>query len=228
MLPLHGRGNKGGEGSGVKVIAYEVPKDPKQKWNYTVIDESMHMTHNLEVVDNGNSELLYIGGKEGVKQFSFEGKRWAPVKGAEWIVTGKSFGEVRAGTMQGKQKVLAGVEPMHGNSLTVYPSGKDTQRSILNEDLNQGHALAVKDLLGTGADQIVVGWREPNKENKVGIKIYVLQDAKGNSWKDFWIDNNGMACEDLQVADLNDDGKKDIIAAGRATHNLKIYWNKSK
>jgi len=228
MLPLHGRGNKGGEGSGVKVIAYEVPKDPKQKWNYTVIDESMHMTHNLEVVDIGKSELLYIGGKEGIKQFSFDGKRWTPVKGTEWIVNGKSFGEVRAGTTQSKQKILAGVEPMHGNSLTVYPVGKETQRSVLNEDLNQGHALAVKDLLGTGTDQIVVGWREPNKENKVGIKIYVLQDAKGNAWKDFWIDDNGMACEDLQVADLNDDGKKDIIAAGRATHNLKIYWNRSK
>jgi hypothetical protein len=36
-----------------------------------------------------------------------------------------------------------------------------------------------------------------------------------------------MACENLKVADLNDDGKPDIIAAGRATNNLKIYWNKS-
>jgi hypothetical protein len=43
----------------------------------------------------------------------------------------------------------------------------------------------------------------------------------------FWIDDNGIACEDLQLADLDGDGKKDIIAAGRATHNLKIYWNKN-
>jgi hypothetical protein len=34
-----------------------------------------------------------------------------------------------------------------------------------------------------------------------------------------------MACEDIQVADLNGDGKPDIVAAGRSTHNLKIYWN---
>ena len=34
-----------------------------------------------------------------------------------------------------------------------------------------------------------------------------------------------MATEDIQVADLNDDGKLDIIAAGRATNNLKIYFN---
>ncbi|HKG68984.1 MAG TPA: VCBS repeat-containing protein [Segetibacter sp.] len=34
-----------------------------------------------------------------------------------------------------------------------------------------------------------------------------------------------MACEDLQVMDLNKDGKPDIVASGRSTHNLKIYWN---
>ena len=71
----------------------------------------------------------------------------------------------------------------------------------------------------------MAGWREPNKEGKVGIKIYVAQDDK---WESYWIDDNGMACEDLQVADLNADGKPDIIAAGRATKNLKIYWNKSE
>lgn len=36
-----------------------------------------------------------------------------------------------------------------------------------------------------------------------------------------------MACEDLKIADLNGDGKLDIIASGRATKNLVIYWNES-
>jgi hypothetical protein len=34
-----------------------------------------------------------------------------------------------------------------------------------------------------------------------------------------------MACEDLCLADLDGNGKLDIIAAGRATKNLKIYLN---
>jgi hypothetical protein len=37
-----------------------------------------------------------------------------------------------------------------------------------------------------------------------------------------------MACEDFKVADLNGDGKPDIIAAGRATKNLIVYWNERK
>ena len=87
--------------------------------------------------------------------------------------------------------------------------------------------LGVADLLGAGSNQIVVGWREPNQEKKVGVKIFIPQDAQATQWKDFWIDENTMACEDLQIADLDGDGRKDIVAAGRSSHNLKVYWNKS-
>ncbi len=124
---------------------------------------------------------------------------------------------------------------MHGNELTVYasPDGKAVSsassrnlvRTVLTSDLAQGHALAVADLLASGNEQVIAGWREPNKENKVGIKLFVR--GSGSDWSDYWIDDNDMACEDLQVADLNGDGKADIIAAGRATKNLKIYWNRN-
>jgi hypothetical protein len=229
VLPLHGRGNKDGQGNGVKVIAYEKPKDPKSKWTMRVIDESMHLTHNLDVVPQGNSESIYIGGKEGVKVFAFDGKKWSAPKGAEWLVRNNSFGEVRSA---GKE-FLAAIEPMHGNELTVYirkegnrEAQPELNRVSLTSGLNQGHALATADLLGVGFNQVVAGWREPDKENKVGIKIFVADTPQGKGWKDYWIDDNGMACEDLQIADLNGDGKKDIVASGRATHNLKIYWNK--
>jgi len=126
---------------------------------------------------------------------------------------------------QGHQKFITGIEPMHGNQLTVYTRPDTLSRKVLTSDLNQGHALATADLLGLGSDQIIVGWREPNSEKKVGIKIFVKQ---GEDWENYWVDDNGMAFEDLQIADLDGDGKKDKIAAGRASHNLKIYWNKNK
>ena len=39
------------------------------------------------------------------------------------------------------------------------------------------------------------------------------------------VDDNEMATEDIRIADLNGDGKIDIDAAGRASHNLKVYFN---
>jgi FG-GAP-like repeat len=226
VLPLHGRGNKAGEGLGVRIIAYEMPADPSGTWKHWVIDESMHLTHNMDLFENGNNETLYIGGKEGIKVFSYKVGKWSGAK-QEWLVKGQSFGEIRTGGMTGKHKFVTGIEPMHGNQLTVYSMADSVIRVLLTTDLNQGHALGTSDLLHTGAKEIVVGWREPNQEKKVGVKIFVSQNPQTTRWKDYWIDDNGMACEDLQVADLDSDGRMDIIAAGRATHNLKIYWNKN-
>ena len=127
-------------------------------------------------------------------------------------------------------RFLAAVEPWHGNTLVVYtPSGQGGpwQRSVLADDLREGHGLACADFLGIGSDQIVVGWRNPNAEKKVGIRLYVPPDALGSPWKSHVIDENTMACEDLKVADLDGDGRPDIVASGRSTHNLVIYWNRT-
>jgi hypothetical protein len=115
---------------------------------------------------------------------------------------------------------------MHGDKVVAYLRNQETKRVVIDDDVKEGHALAVADLLGTNSDQVVAGWRLPNKEGKVGIKLYSNKDRQGKQWESQWIDENGMACEDLKVMDLNGDGKKDIIASGRATHNLKIYWNR--
>lgn len=219
MLPLHGVGNKDGQGTPVNVIAYERPNDPKGKWKNTVIDNSMHLTHNLDVVKDGDREIIYIGGKEGMRTLSYEKGKWTSFK-TTYPSPKESFGEIRVGQID--KTLVAGIQPMHGHELVVYLNG---ERSLLAGDLKQGHALAAADLLGMGSDQIVAGWREPNSEGTFGIKIFVRSNDQ--KWISHWVDNNGMACEDLQVADLNGDGKPEIIAAGRSTNNLKIYWNKN-
>jgi hypothetical protein len=192
----------------------------------------MHLTHNLDVVADGKSEVIYVGGKEGIKIFTFQGNKWGAPPSGPWLVSGESFGEVRAG---GK-KFIAGIQPMHGTQLAIYSQEdkkpvsfterQNFNKNILTADLNQGHALAAADVMGTGKVQVIAGWREPDKDGRVGVKIFIPQDDAGTHWQDHWVDNNGMACEDLKVADLNADGKPDIIAAGRATKNLKIYWNR--
>lgn len=99
VLPLHGKGNKNGEGAPVNVLAYNVPKDLKSPWKYSVIDQSMHLTHNMDIVTINNEELLYIAGKEGIKILRYSNKKWLSETGKEWYVQNESFGEVRAGNL---------------------------------------------------------------------------------------------------------------------------------
>jgi hypothetical protein len=37
-----------------------------------------------------------------------------------------------------------------------------------------------------------------------------------------------MACEDLALADLDGDGRLDIVAAGRATRNVVVWFNENQ
>lgn len=218
MLPLHGRDNKGGEGVGVKVIAYEFPKDVRSKWSTVTIADEMHMTHNMDIKEqSGKKTEIYVAGREGVKVITepFTEKKTMTVT----KIDGKDHasGEIRLA-----KNFIVTIQPMHGNKVSLYP--ERGERIILDSSLADGHAIGVADFSNHGYEQIVAGWRNPDKDNLVGIKLYTRKN--GAEWTSEWIDKNGMACEDLQVADLNGDGKADIIAAGRSTKNLKIYWNK--
>ena len=47
-------------------------------------------------------------------------------------------------------------------------------------------------------------------------------------WARHLVDAGGVAVEDAAAADLDGDGDTDIVAAGRATKNVRIYWNELK
>ena len=236
VVPLHGRGNKNGEGAPVKVMLYHPPtplNDPKGEWKSEVIDESMHMTHNFAVLGSG----FMLIGKEGFGiRAKFKGE-WENLFGDEINQSieplFKGAGEVCSGTMSTNNEppyFFSTVEPMHGNELIVYwcPDRTATRiRRVLTDKLVEGHALKCGDLLGVKSDQIVVGWRgNPAKpDNTFGIHLWTPLDATGEHWRESAVDDGGMACEDLQLADLDGDGRPDIIASGRATHNVKLYFN---
>ncbi len=223
VLPLHGRGNKDGKGAGVKLMAYQMPENPTDKWDTVLIDQSMHLTHNMTQSEQQDTTRLWVAGKEGIVRFTYCGQAWQKDR---LPALHQPTGEVSLGTLRPDtpQRFIATIEPMHGNRLVAYLGNDFENRTILYDQMNQGHAIACADLLGLGRDQIVVGWRDPNQEGKVGIKLFVPVDEDGDGWMHFYIDD-GMACEDLKIADLDMDGDLDIVAAGRSTKNLKIYWN---
>ena len=223
VVPLHGLGNANGEGKGVKVLAYDVPKNPKQPWPYQLIDSTLHITHNFEIWEDSDATKVLIGSKEGGKVVSYQKNQWKPT--GQWIGEGLGVGEVRRGYLPNKDAFVAAVAPWHGNQLVVL-NPKTNAKKVLTDRLNQGHALACGDFLGLGYSQIAVGWRNPNPDKKVGIRLFVPKDAAGENWEEFVLDESVMmACEDLLATDLDGDGDLDIIAAGRATLNVLIYWN---
>lgn len=231
VLPLHGCGNTNGEGDGIRFLGYRPQQDPSKEWPTFLINDQFHMAHNFAPVSwpGAAGDSLLVACKEGVHLLRKEGEAWKPER-----LTEKGCGEVRLGKLPDGRRFIATVEPMHGNQVVVNPENSgglwSEKRILLDDTLNQGHALAAADFLGLGYDQVVAGWREPGgPDKKVGLRLYVPTAADGSAWKlHAVIDDNRMACEDLKVADLNGDGKPDLIAAGRATKNLVIYWNERK
>src|SRR5215210_2923537 len=227
VVPLHGRGNVSGEGEGAKVIAYEFPKDVNGQWPMYTLVNDMHLTHNFHLAESTdkNSNGFYLAGKEGIRFITENFKTGAEGKSRQLQGLTYGAGEVRMGKAASGNNFIATIEPMHGDKVVVYPQDDATKRIVLDDKLQEGHALSAADFTGTGSDQVGAGWRTPNKDSTIGIKLYTREDPSGTQWQSQWIDKNGMACEDLQVMDLNKDGKPDIVASGRSTHNLKIYWN---
>ena len=235
VAPLHGRGNKNGEGAGVKVLSYQKPADPKAAWKTSIISDSMHATHNFDIPPTSPSEPenIVLCGREGVVRLS---PTTSGTWNQQWITRHsgdlKGAGEVRWGVFSNGSPYVATIEPMHGNNLCIYvpppegPKDKEWNRLVLDDKLADGHAIACYDLLGLGNRQIIVGWRAMNKiGTRVGVKLFSTTKEDGSGWQQTMIDDNKMACEDAVVADLDGDKDQDIVAAGRGTKNLKVYWN---
>ena len=103
---------------------------------------------------------------------------------------------------------------------------------MIAEPVQWGHAVWSANLDSDDDDELIVGQRDPNKPGATvpkGPGVFVFDPKQGATTLSFdrhTIDDGGMACEDALAADLDGDGRMDIIAGGRATHNVKIYWNR--
>ena len=235
VAPLHGRGTSGPEhwiGNGVRLLALTPSAKPAtEEWNREVIDDSFHIVHNFWVLnfDADDSEELLVASYEGVHLLDRgEDGTWTPTTlGAGYPGEAiRGAGEIKLGTLASGSRYIATVEPWHANNIVIYDEPPDPlatwKRRVTVERLNGGHALWTADLDGDGDEELAFGWRLKGRMpyDKPGVGVYDPGTGKVQI-----VDWGGMATEDLTVADLDGDGRPEIIAAGRATHNLKIYWN---
>jgi hypothetical protein len=241
-IPFYGPGSKGlNSMKPAHLWAFRLPAHPEtDPWPVWKIDETLTMIHGAYVRDidgDGRAEIL-TASREGIHRFDWEGAgakaHWCkrhlaagatPVGDRPDAPRGSS--EVAFGTMGKNRPFLAAIEPWHGNQVVAYfPPGKKASkdafwtRHVLVSSFDQGHGLAVADLAGDGRDEIIAGCRGKNH----CLVMFVPNEA-GNGFRQVEIDKT-MTVDCTLVADINGDGRPDLVVVGGASNKVVWYENK--
>lgn len=249
VAPLKGFQSTGPEFMDAAVHLYALfPGDSPldTPWRKESISVELHLVHNIWPAPQapGLPDQTLIASAEGVYAYyraaqddyrvSFSGGlRYLP----QGDVGKDGAGEIKtvlSGTTFPKIEpvlLMATIEPWHGHQAVVYtPSEKPFHhnRFVLDDQLKGGHAIWFADFDRDGVQDLLVGFREKaGPKDLPGLNIYELHfDFRNNITNDkHVIDDGGMATEDALASDMNGDGWPDVVAFGRATHNIKYYEN---
>jgi hypothetical protein len=206
--------------------------DPGERgWTPNLIDDSLTVVHGIDVLDwdgDGRDEIL-TASFEGVHLFHSAGRgdslRWTKTQlgaGDQASKPRRGASEIGVGKLRGRP-FLATIEPWHGEQVVVYFQGRRDElwrRQVIDDSFRDGHALLCADLDGDGNDEIVAGFRGPG----TSLYAYYATDSSGANWRRQTLDN-AMAASGVVAADLNADGRLDIVAIGASTGNVNWYEN---
>ena len=239
---------------GVKLVFYRVPAPPTtEPWKPIFIDDRLTVLHGLCIVDwnrDGRDDILtasfegvhlYLSQPVAAEEESVRDTHptllrgqgdevsWRKVQlgsGEQVDKTKRGSSEIALGKLgRGNSRFLATIEPWHGDKVVVYTPGSTPdalwQRAVIDATFNEGHALICADLDGDQDDEIIAGYRGKG----TSLYHYDCRDSVGKKWERIALDEGDMAASGLDVADINGDGRLDIIAVGTATSNLKWYEN---
>jgi len=195
-------------------------------WKRELLNQSLEgVLHGIAVTDwdgNGRDALL-TASFEGIHLFrqngdgGWSGKQVARGNPDPWPRCGAS--DISVGRL-GSQRFVCTIEPWHGNQVVVYQERDGNwRRSVIDDALAHGHALITADLNGDGLDEIIAGCREGARS----VNIYSASGGRTAEWTRTILDDGGMPGAACDVADLNGDGRPDIVCIGG--NSLKWYEN---
>ncbi len=247
VAPLMGRNssakNNWMDGEPVRLLAYSIPHDPvRDRWVPEVLDHGLHVVHNFYPVPSrsGKGMDILTASYEGVSRLSRVNGKWTRtligVGNQANPKSNRGASEVKQGKLKNGRHFIATIEPWHGNQVVVYteptkPEQVLWDRHVLDDQLKWGHGVWCADLDGDGNDELIIGVRDnlaDKPQQRRGVRLYKAVDDRGSKWVRQLVDEGGVAVEDLAAADLNGDGRIDIVAVGRQTGNVRIYWNEGK
>jgi len=196
------------------------------EWKRMVISDDLSgVVHGMHEAD-WNGPVILTASMGGVVRFRLGGdgawERRFLVQGDPRERPNDGASEIRLGRLDG-ERFLATIEPWHGNQLVIYPhQGRDNwPRRVLDDTLDDGHAVVVEDFDGDGNDEIVAGFRGEAAD----LLLFRYQEGK---WVRKVLDDGGMAAAGCDTADLDSDGDPDLVCIGARTANIKWYENRAK
>ena len=199
-------------------------------WSRQVLTDSEEgVVHGILAApwDGADRDAVLSAGFLGVHVHRFVDGQWirtAVTSGdpAEWPLSGSS--EVELGRL-GNRTFMTTIEPWHGGQVVVYREDDGAwDRLVVDTAIDSGHTIATGDFDGDGQDEVVAGDRGDTRS----VYLYSAVDADGEAWSRHVVDDGDIAASGCAVADLDADGRLDIVCIGSATTNLKWYENVTK
>ncbi|MGE3510247.1 MAG: FG-GAP repeat domain-containing protein [Vicinamibacterales bacterium] len=206
-----------------RIVFYEGPD-----WKRRPLGEVDGLLHGIQPTNQppfarGPADVLLSAGFTGVVQHEWRKGRWRSTlltggSPAAWPKSGSS--DVAVGR-HGRTPLIVTLEPWHGNEVVVYRREKRSWiRQVLDDQLTDAHALVTGDFDGSGRSAIVAGERQGQRS----VRLYWPPSRLGEPWTAQVLDAalNASGCS---VADINSDGRLDIVCIGSAQPGLKWYEN---
>jgi hypothetical protein len=187
-------------------LVYYVPGEWKRR---VISTENSGVVHGIFITDwdGDHRDDILTASFNGLHLFRYGNGKWTRTeisKGdpAAWPKSGSS--DVTVAHL-GKTRILAAIEPWHGNQVAVYTerAGK-WDRAVIDTTLNDGHTIQAGDFNGDGNDELIAGFRAAPKS----VYLYSY-DAPTKHWNRTTLDKD-MAAASCAIADLNKDGRPDI------------------
>jgi hypothetical protein len=224
----------------VPVYYWRVPANLDGPWQRETLDDKLYgVVHHLHTVKwtPGKRDDLLMAGFDGIMLYTpsgrgdklkFDRRQLAKgdeprdVPGAGGMTQGTN--DVHILNIKGK-RFLAAQEPWHGDEIVVYANkGGHWERNVIYKGLIQGHEIAVGDLNGDGRDDIVaVDVTNRAHPTPASVHIFYSENDSGTQWRHELLDENMMAGSGVMVADINGDGRPDIVAI--SGNEVKYYEN---